>query len=447
VNAPFSILSPERFSDATRDRSYRGSVALLRSRRFATPGAMRLIAMAGLSLTLLCGVLAWWMSARATYEELLPSMVELAKQDRFAAASAAQAIAAGPPPLQGDVAARRNASAPFESLGPAARPFRFAGIALDRARARACLAAAMFYEAGDDGIGQLAVGQVVLNRVRHPAFPGTVCGVVTQGSTRVTGCQFTFTCDGALARAASPAARDRALVHAGLMLDGLVFADVGLATHYHTEAVYPWWSSKLEKIARVGTHLFFRWPGGWGSARVVRPHRQGSEPSAALFASFAGEEALIATPQPHDPSGAQAETPTAFVPMRADEGSVRAVTTSAIPAIPLSRRLVGEPTDEAQGTPVIRSEALGGNRLLRMFPQDNVFHLQLAGSANESARRRIAERLCGGRPECRVYGWHDAMMAPNGPELTPSARRALAFTYVRRAAGDRRAGVSAIGAM
>src|SRR3546814_6482927 len=94
-------------------------------------------------------------------------------------------------------ARRLNAATPFSALpNPAARPFRLAGGAANLARATDCLAAAAWYEAGDDPSGERAVVQVVLNRLRHPAFPNTVCGVVFQGSERVSGCQFTFTCDG-----------------------------------------------------------------------------------------------------------------------------------------------------------------------------------------------------------------------------------------------------------
>src|SRR3546814_2685764 len=93
---------------------------------------------------------------------------------------------------------------------PAARPVRLAGGAVNLARATDCRAAAAWYEAGDDPSGERAVVQVVLNRLRHPAFPNTVCGVVFQGSERVSGCQFTFTCDGALARVPSEAAWERA---------------------------------------------------------------------------------------------------------------------------------------------------------------------------------------------------------------------------------------------
>ena len=104
-----------------------------------------------------------------------------------------------------------NAAIPFSTAPTiSARPFALAGFADSRERALDCLASALWYEAGDDETGQRAVGQVVLNRVRHPAFPGTVCGVVFQGSERRTGCQVTFTCDGALARIPSPQSWGRA---------------------------------------------------------------------------------------------------------------------------------------------------------------------------------------------------------------------------------------------
>ncbi|WP_174292034.1 cell wall hydrolase, partial [Sphingomonas bacterium] len=103
--------------------------------------------------------------------------------------------------LAPDDARRYNAAQPFSvDPVPAARPFRFTGGSDDRARATDCLAAAVIYEAGDDAIGERAVAQVILNRLRHPAYPKTVCGVVFQGSERTTGCQFTFSCDGALSR-------------------------------------------------------------------------------------------------------------------------------------------------------------------------------------------------------------------------------------------------------
>jgi hypothetical protein len=453
VNAPFwmhpSGETFERRGGGSLDRRstsrWADWIAIL-SRRGAR---VSLIAAAGLSLLLLAALAGWWLRSQRASEAPLLDLVELSELQRLQAYPAGVGGAA-PPPLVGAAAAQHNAVAPFASLGPPAKPFRFAGGLQDRARARACLAAAMFYEAGDDAIGQLAVGQVVLNRTRHPAFPAAVCGVVAQGSERATGCQFTFTCDGALARPVGTAARARALVHADLMLEGLVFAGVGLATHYHTDAVYPWWSPKLDKIAQVGTHLFFRWPGHWGSARAVLARRAAAEPPAALFARFAGDDAATGVQSLDDRGNAQVSA-TALASTRPGGLTDEVSTTQILPShtkadIPLSRRLT-TPLAETSGTPVIGEGVLAGNRLLRMFPQDGVFFMQLAEGASDSARRRVAEMLCGGRTTCRVYGWNNAAQAPGGSELDANARRSLAFTYVRRAIVGQRASPSAAGAM
>ena len=100
-----------------------------------------------------------------------------------------------------------------------------------------------------------AVAQVVLNRLHHPSFPKTVCGIVFQGSQRRTGCQFTFTCDGSMARR-RPVAWDNALRIARLALDGQLVSAVGDATHYHAFYVSPLWSAQLTRVGRIGAHIF-----------------------------------------------------------------------------------------------------------------------------------------------------------------------------------------------
>jgi spore germination cell wall hydrolase CwlJ-like protein len=160
-----------------------------------------------------------------------------------------------------------NASLPTTiSPDPAARPFVLLdGRTIDQLRASDCLTAAIYYEAGDESLeGQRSVAQVVLNRLRHPAFPKTICGVVFQGSERRTGCQFTFTCDGALARAPSAVGWGRARIVADLALAGFVEPRVGRATHYHADYVAPYWSADLTKVATVGRHIFYRWSGHGG---------------------------------------------------------------------------------------------------------------------------------------------------------------------------------------
>lgn len=198
-------------------------------------------------------------------------------------------------PIGMDRARQINAGIPFATdRGPPARPFHLKGDGDSRERATDCLASAMWYEAGNDPAGQAAVGQVVLNRLRHPAYPKSVCGVVFQGSERNTGCQFTFTCDGSLARQPSAASWAAARANASAMLSGKVDPAPGLATHYHTDWVHPLWSARLDKIARVGTHLFFRWHGAWGQAGAFRQTHGGQEPAIARLASLSHAHMLAA---------------------------------------------------------------------------------------------------------------------------------------------------------
>ncbi len=168
------------------------------------------------------------------------------------------------------------------TVGPAARALRIDNSGVDRSRAEQCLTAAIYYEAASepDG-GQRAVAQVVLNRVAHKSYPNTVCGVVYQGSERSTGCQFSFTCDGSLARVPSRLFWERAARVARDALAGDVYAPVGLATHYHTFAVHPYWSPKLVNVANIGAHRFFRFPGSAGESGAFRFAYAGGEPMAA----------------------------------------------------------------------------------------------------------------------------------------------------------------------
>lgn len=151
--------------------------------------------------------------------------------------------------------------------GPvAAQPFRLGG-ALDASRDLDCLTQAAYYEARGEGRdGMRAVTQVVLNRVRHSAFPNSVCGVVYQGAGRRTGCQFSFTCDGSMRGRVNRAAWDRAREVASAALSGSVYAGVGTATHFHTTGVSPRWRHALVQVNQVGDHIFYRFGGRSGSS-------------------------------------------------------------------------------------------------------------------------------------------------------------------------------------
>lgn len=165
--------------------------------------------------------------------------------------------------------------------GPAAAPYIFKGrTALDNLRAQLCLTSAIYYEAANEpDEGQRAVAQVVLNRVRHPAWPNTVCDVVYQGTERDgVSCQFTFACDGAMARQPALAQWARARRVAIAALAGYVHRPVGLATHYHTMAVSPSWNKTMVPTGIFGAHIFWRWPGGAGGPAAFHNRYAGGEP-------------------------------------------------------------------------------------------------------------------------------------------------------------------------
>lgn len=216
------------------------------------------------------------------------------------------------------------------SIQPAA-PFQLAGSAVDRMRAQQCLTTAIYYEAASEpDNGQRAVAQVVLNRVRHPSFPGTVCGVVFQGSEK-TVCQFSFACDGAMARVPARAAWDRASRVAAAALSGSVFAAVGMATHYHTYAVTPSWNKSLVMTGVFGAHFFHRWKGYWGTSGAFRQAYRGGEP----------------LPGPHVRTDLAVGTPGVVAPGAAALGTA---------VVPTARTAI-QPAYADSGTPVMHAPA------------------------------------------------------------------------------------------
>ena len=278
-----------------------------------------------------------------------------------------------------------NATVPFvDGPNPAARPFNLIGDDLQRARAVDCMAAAVLYEAGDDPVGQRAVAQVVINRVRHPAFPKTICGVVFQGSERSTGCQFTFACDGALIRHRWLDVQwARARVIAAAALSGTVYRPVGYATHYHTDWVVPYWQSSLDKIAAVNTHLFFRWTGWWGTPPAFNRHVSAEEPIVTALAAY---------------SDAHKSTVTLAV----------------------SDDLYIDPI--AAATPVPPALAT----------DENSFILTLdAKRMTPDGFAQLAARTCGDRAYCKVMAWSDKARTPGALPLQPAQIAAMSFSYLR----------------
>ena len=174
---------------------------------------------------------------------------------------------------------------PAGRFSPPAQPFRTVS-ALSGAREMECLTQAVYYEArGETAAGQAAVAQVVLNRVRHPGFPKSVCGVVFQGAQVGHACQFSFACDGSLYRTRETTAWRRAQSVAARALAGFVMAEVGNATHFHAARIGPQWDSMV-RVAQVGLHVFYRFGGRGGAPGSFRQiYRPDAQPQA-IYASL-----------------------------------------------------------------------------------------------------------------------------------------------------------------
>lgn len=214
---------------------------------------------------------------------------------------------------------------------PAARPFSMAN-ALDQSRDLDCLTRAAYYEArGEGAAGMKAVTQVVLNRVRHPAFPKTICGVVYQGSNRATGCQFSFTCNGATRGNVNRASWNRAREIASQALAGQVYAGVGNATHFHTTGVSPSWRHSLVKVGQVGDHLFYRFGGRNGSSDAFnRTPKPSSSGEARLISASLSEAANTSGPVPY-------QTVAHFDAAKADEAAATVATPQTTPSASSSK--------------------------------------------------------------------------------------------------------------
>ncbi len=298
--------------------------------------------------------------------------------------------------LQAGDAQVRNAAVAFAAAGPGkASPFVFRGSNADRIRARDCLALAGMAEAGGGSGDQRSVMQVILNRVRHPAFAKTVCGVVFEGSQRPTGCQFSFTCDGSLARRYSDAAWRSARARADEMLDGSVEASVGNATHFHADYVYPWWSDKLDKVAQVGPHIFFRWRGFWGTRNALSARYGGGEPDPMRLQETALTVAA-ANPMPTLVQGGEA---------------VRSITTEMV-----------ERPEQVANAPA--------------SPGAGIHFVLVSPGDSPVALVDKARSLCVGEGYCRVQGWSDVSNIPTALPLSDAARRSLRFSFVGASAGS-----------
>jgi spore germination cell wall hydrolase CwlJ-like protein len=183
--------------------------------------------------------------------------------------------------------------------------------AIRRERDLDCLTDAIYYEArGETHRGQQAVATVVLNRVKSPSFPKTVCGVVFQRAN--SGCQFSFACDGSMRHGREADAWVDARHIAARALSGYVLRDVGSATHFHTIDVAPGWGPKMLRVAQVGLHVFYRFNPHAGDVQTA------SAPEHAIFTALPAPEgkdqpqlrlaaAIVQKPEAQAPQAAPAK--------------------------------------------------------------------------------------------------------------------------------------------
>ncbi len=189
------------------------------------------------------------------------------------------------PPVSADAAMTPGAgggdalSGLVDTSSGAAQPFVMRAGSTEHSRALKCLTDAIYYEAANEpDAGQRAVAQVILNRMRHPTYPNSVCGVIYQGSERRTGCQFSYSCDGSMARIPARPAWLRAQRVAAQALAGSVYAPVGMATHYHATYVDPYWAPSLNFVGTIGAHRFYSWKGSAGRLSAFYRGHAGREP-------------------------------------------------------------------------------------------------------------------------------------------------------------------------
>jgi spore germination cell wall hydrolase CwlJ-like protein len=267
-----------------------------------------------------------------------------------------------------------NAQTPFSTApNPPAAPFKLVdAVGADRAQAVTCLTMAIYYEAATQGAdGEAAVAQVVLNRVRNPHFPQSVCGVVFEGSTLATGCQFTFTCDGSFSRTPAPALWRGAGQVAERALSGYVEKTVGMSTHYHTIWVVPYWRPSVTKVAQIGAHIFYRLDGGMGAPAAFTARYAGGEIIPATvraldldttpqLASAAAIDAAAQSPPPEPAIAAVAAAPAQATPqprpievaMQTDQDPAAAA--AAPPAAPVKTSFFGHGSSSGQRLPMAR---------------------------------------------------------------------------------------------
>lgn len=187
--------------------------------------------------------------------QIVPASINLSEDDT----QTPSVIIKGPSPqkvMQG-VKLKRTVTASRKPVDKAAQK----AIAMRRMQMAEenCLARAVYFEARSESeLGQLAVAKVILNRVKDPEYPKSICGVVYQGSGRRNSCQFSFACDGLPddVRSAAAWANSKRIAQMAISGDGKVAA-IGSATNYHADYVRPAWAKNMRRLIKIGRHVFY----------------------------------------------------------------------------------------------------------------------------------------------------------------------------------------------
>lgn len=214
--------------------------------------------LSGAAAGLLAAGAAPGVMAQETLESRLGDLLGQERQSLAVVASAQSVQLTTPPaPSERNVETRPVASAPSAAAAPTL-------VAGDRAvdpRQHECLTEALYFEArGESRQGQIAVAEVILNRVQSPNYPGSVCGVIAQGDYRQYSCQFSYRCDGRPIRYREQAALSQVRDVAQFMLSGADTNVTNGATHFHGRGVNPSWAARFPRTASIGAHHFYREP-------------------------------------------------------------------------------------------------------------------------------------------------------------------------------------------
>lgn len=198
-------------------------------------------------------------SAADTKVSVMPRPLEVASLDPAAGSEALQAIDSTvpmPASASGQLAYARE-MAPVTSFDTKPASTKYSD------RELWCLSEAIYFESrGESYRGQVAVAQVVMNRLKHKLYPKTICGVVFQGEERRNACQFSFACDGIPETVTDKKSWAQAEEIAKKVTSGeLYLTEVANATHYHATYVYPDWAPRLKRVTKIGLHVFYRFKG------------------------------------------------------------------------------------------------------------------------------------------------------------------------------------------